>query len=649
MSLKVTLVELTVYERLLPLVSGYLEACCRDDESLRGELLFETYSAPVKTPAERLLFDLVKSRADVYGFSCYVWNTGRVRQLLPGLRAALPHARLVLGGPQVIHQAARYASPQDELTAVCNGEGEFVFRNYMRELVGGAPDLARVRGLSFHRDAQLVTTPDDDKIMDLDRIPSPFLGGLFEKDRYTYAIFETNRGCPYRCSFCYWGLGESRVGKFSDERVRAELTWLSRNGFMGIFLADANWGMLKRDVDFSRHIVENKRATGMPYVVVVSSAKNKPERLVEIAEIFQGAGIMTTQSVAVQSLDEETLRRVERSNIKVDAYAEAQQRMNERRLASYVELIWPLPGETLASFTRGVERLCAMHAQAFIPYPLQLLNNTKLRDRREEFGFVTLPESDESGGEAELVVATREVSSREYEDGLWFCFALLALYNARGAYCLAHHLQRRGARGYGALFGDFAAFCRARPAHPLVDDYARSLRERTFAEAAHWGRVLHHCLHGLRAEFDALLRDFVESQPWWDEAAQAVFEVDQVNKLYAYSNTPLNLGAQAFRRLRVTPLARGAEVSLRPEDLALVRDLIEMLEPGPADAFDFTVSYKRRQMPYMKAQSLDHNASYCHAVMENIRSFMPVWTARAPARPAADAGDARLAGASAPR
>ena len=175
--------------------------------------------------------------------------------------------------------------------------------------------------------------------MDLDEIPSPFLNGIFEGGRYTYAIFETNRGCPFRCAFCYWGLGDSRVAKFEEERLRAELTWIFDNKIMGLFMADANWGMLKRDIDLSRHIVDCKARTGWPYLVIINSAKNKPERLVEIATIFQSAGIMTTQSIAVQSLDDETLSRVDRSNIKLDAYATALEEMNRRQLASYVRAI----------------------------------------------------------------------------------------------------------------------------------------------------------------------------------------------------------------------------------------------------------------------------------------------------------------------
>ena len=43
---------------------------------------------------------------------------------------------------------------------------------------------------------------------------------------------ETNRGCPYGCTFCDWGSATlSRIRKFDLDRVFAELEWCAKNGF----------------------------------------------------------------------------------------------------------------------------------------------------------------------------------------------------------------------------------------------------------------------------------------------------------------------------------------------------------------------------------------------------------------------------------
>src|SRR5687768_16491722 len=96
---------------------------------------------------------------------------------------------------------------------VANGEGEFLFRDIVKwYLAGGDPELLhQIQGVSFRRTDAIVTTEPRPRIDRLDDIPSPLLTGAFpllndrDEFRYDVALLETNRGCPYKCAFCYWG------------------------------------------------------------------------------------------------------------------------------------------------------------------------------------------------------------------------------------------------------------------------------------------------------------------------------------------------------------------------------------------------------------------------------------------------------------
>src|SRR5215470_16668897 len=100
MSRKAIFIEIPVFSGVVPLVSGYMEACCLKDPLLAASFTFEKLSLAVKTPYEQILSTLQSSNADVYAFSCYVWNTGLVRRLLSDLLKARPQYHFILGGPQ---------------------------------------------------------------------------------------------------------------------------------------------------------------------------------------------------------------------------------------------------------------------------------------------------------------------------------------------------------------------------------------------------------------------------------------------------------------------------------------------------------------------------------------------------------------------
>jgi radical SAM superfamily enzyme YgiQ (UPF0313 family) len=625
---RVTFVELSVFERITPLASGYLQAYAAADPGLAADYQFTTCTTSIKTAPERIAKDVLATDGDVYALSCYVWNMGLMRPLLRTLRAARPRAQIILGGPQVMQHAASYLDPADERVAVCNGEGEATFADYLRELTESRPDLSRVEGLSVCRDGQVLTAPQRPRISDLDTIPSPFLTGVIEAS-YSMSILETNRGCPYHCGFCYWGAATNdRVYRFDEERVREDISWMARSGIVFLYIADANWGMLRQDVELSRHIARCAREEGLPNVVYFSAAKNKPQAVTRITEIFQDGGLIASQPVSMQTLAPESLSVIARSNIKLDAFAAVQEDLREKGISSFIELIWPLPGETLDSFRGGIGTLCDKDAQTVIAYPHLLLHNTPLYQRREELGLVTRP----AGGgvaEAQIVVRTREVDAEEFAAGMRFFYAVHALHNTRSLRAVARHLVRRGVLSYAELFSAFAEHWRARPAgDPIVEFVERSIRDAEYYDIGNYGLFIHTVLHGSRRLFDRQLREFVRSQPWWsDGAVRALFEIDLVNRPYVYSSTPLDDLDYPFEELRVLDLEpRGYRVELDRRWLGSLRDSVR-LEAGPRPGTTFVVDHQRMQYPFMATQSMDHNANYCHGMIEKVENIVPVWRA----------------------
>lgn len=622
--MKTCLVELTVYPNTLPLASGYLQAYARQDPEVAGAFDFAIHAAEVTTPLEKLVSDLVELDADVYGLSCYLWNMRRMKALLDELVRLRPDSYIILGGPQVMHHAAEYVEPSARNVLVCNSEGEKPFTAFLRE-VAGDRDFHQVPGVSFWSDGELVTTAQPDRIKDLDEIPSPFAAGVFDGGEYTFAVVETNRGCPYRCSYCYWGAATNdKVHRWELDRVKADLSWISEHGVESIFIADANWGALPRDVELTRHLVECKERNGYPSMVAIQAAKNRPDRVTEITEILVEGGMLTSQPVSLQTTSPQALELVQRANIKESTYVELQAKLREKKISSYTELIWPLPGETLRSYQEGIGKLCATGADAVVSYPQLLLRNTPMYRQQEELGVVTV-RVDDPVAEADVVVATKWVTREEFQEGSWFYYAVISLYNARAAFYTARMLDRTGVCAYTDFLRLAADYFKTRTDTETCRFFAHSVATLGNYDINNIGKVLHYVLHSHRGEMDLLLEGFLREHGWLDlPGVRMAFELDLLARPYVYRESVV-APSVPFEHLRLIERERFTFVAELPRDAAALLEILpDLPESGVVRLRVDHVG--RRKMPYPKQRSLDYNAGYCQVMMNRMRDIVPSWT-----------------------
>lgn len=305
--------------------------------------------------------------------SNYVWSYDSNIALASELVADNPAALVMHGGPHtpkyVEDELAFFEQPGVHLSV--RGEGEYVLSEIL-EVLAGAPSileldqLSGLDGITFRSPGtgEVVRTPDRDRIDDLDLLPSPYLSGEFD-DLHpatwipalgVVAPHETNRGCPYKCSFCDWGaLTMSRIRKFSQDRVNAEMRWLAARGVESWMLIDANFGILKRDVEIAGTVAQIRRETGFPLVWSVLTTKNGNKHLDQIFSLLSDEGINMLCSISLQTRDEEVLEAIDRSNIKVSRYDDLASTFRRKRLPLICDFMLGLPGSTVESFKADLQ------------------------------------------------------------------------------------------------------------------------------------------------------------------------------------------------------------------------------------------------------------------------------------------------------
>ena len=383
----------------MPLGVGYIQAVM-STRFTDDQISVRTFAYP-----DDLLSALDASPPDVLMVGNYMWNEALGHFFLRHLKRLRPHALAVMGGPNISNESERqveYVESHPEIDVYICGEADFVASDLIELFLQSDRNVAALGACDipssvFRRDGTVMRSSTAPRRRSLDDIPSPFLLGYMDKyfDGKLAPMIETNRGCPFRCKFCVQGTDfYNKVNYFDLDRLRDEIQYIAKLNHercpeMGTLrIADPNFGMYERDVDIAGIIGEMQKQYRWPTFIDATTGKNKPERIIECLEKVNGALVLYQ---AVQSLDDEVLRNINRSNIKISSYEQIMVHIRGRGLRSNSDLILGLPGESLDSHLRGMHQLIDAGTDQAHCFQAMVLKGSDLEtiEMREKYQFLT--------------------------------------------------------------------------------------------------------------------------------------------------------------------------------------------------------------------------------------------------------------------
>ena len=334
-------------------------------------------------------------RPDVIGFSNYVWNFTLAYRFAALLKKHAPDTVVVFGGPNYPTMPAEQEAFLRRYPAIdfhIIKEGELAFAKLVQALIDTDCDVDAVKHdalASVHclaADGTAYLTKSIERITDLTMIPSPYLTGHMDPffDGRLLPIVQTNRGCPFSCTFCVEGDGYyNKVRRNKREKIHDELTYIggkmkalhAQGGRNDLFIADSNFGMYREDLDTARTLAETRGTYGWPEYINVATGKNQKERVLEASRIIDGA---LRLSGSVQSLDPGVLENIKRKNIDAEGLYELGLRSGEVGANTYSEIILALPGDSLASHMSTVETVMNAGFTNIYLFQLMLLPGTEM-------------------------------------------------------------------------------------------------------------------------------------------------------------------------------------------------------------------------------------------------------------------------------
>ena len=387
------------YTGVFPLNIGYIASSC-----------VSRFGNDVDITLFKYIEDLDKaineSPPTILGLSNYAWSSNASLELFSMLKLKNPNALTVWGGPNFpadMEDQKKFMKKYSQVDVYVPIEGETGFSNVV-ELVLSSKSEHELQTKISEKPIEGCITRDSKgdlqynnpviRTSKLDEIPSPYLTGIMDKffDGKLTPMMQTNRGCPFTCTFCVDGLDNvQKVNSFSLDRVKDELNYISQHvskKIHSLHFSDLNFGMFPRDLEICDLINETKKEYSYPTRVLTTTGKNKKDKIIEAIKRLDGT---MSLSMSVQSMDEQVLQNVRRENISVDAMLSLMPSIKEQGLLTSSEVILSLPGDTYETHLNTIKQLLHAKVDNIQVYTCMLLDGSEMSTphQRKKWNFKT--------------------------------------------------------------------------------------------------------------------------------------------------------------------------------------------------------------------------------------------------------------------
>lgn len=356
---------------------------------------------------------LDSEKPDLIGFSNYIWNCNLGLNFAKSIREKYHDIPIVMGGPNFPVDTAnqeKFLKENRQIDFYIYKEGEegwIKIIDIISETMCHEDKSSKIQ----ERSSELINTAFIDKndnifisknvarISNLTKMTSPYSSGMLDKffGGGLLPIIQTNRGCPFTCTFCtegqsYW----TKVRKKSQDVVNSEIEYISKkiNDFpddkkrYDLYISDSNFGMFKEDIDTCSFIGKMQDRYGYPKFINVTTGKNNKDRVLEAARLVNGA---IRVNGSVQSLDDEVLESIKRKNISTDKLLDVAKQAQGVNSNVTSEVILGLPTDSKEKHFETLRKLVDSRFNTIVMYQLMMLPGTEMNvaESRERFGLKT--------------------------------------------------------------------------------------------------------------------------------------------------------------------------------------------------------------------------------------------------------------------
>ncbi len=358
-------------------VSSYLSHKIKHIDAIRIDKKMECIGAD-----SLIINKIVEFEPDFLCFSLYLWNTERSIYIAKKIKDILPDTIIIFGGPEVnLNNSFLLENSIFDIGIIGEGEecicqiANFLLSYKKHEIIKNV----------FDRNNLYLS---DNKIfignIDTDLLAIPPVYKYREHISYDNTIFiESLRGCPGRCTYCYYQKNFTQVKYFPLSRVIQEIKWAIKNGVLEIDFIDPSFLRRKNLIDFLEDIYSIIKNANAPEFFCELNAEDVSD---EIANMLLKINVKKVE-VGLQTTNLKALKLINRK-FDVKKFISGIDALKKRDIEILLDLIVGLPSDTYQDVLRSIEFVKENDLMDEIGiYPLSILPGTALRKDAKNMGI----------------------------------------------------------------------------------------------------------------------------------------------------------------------------------------------------------------------------------------------------------------------
>jgi len=308
---------------------------------------------------------ILKSNPDIVSFSTYLWNAERNLFIAEQVKKQNSSMKVILGGPEINEESFLFYEERSYVDYFIKGEGEWFFDLFINNSLSDEFIVEK-------NGNRIVRQPSDALILLSDEY-EPYTNNFLDKAEDGSVFIEMTRGCPFKCSYCYYSKNASTVRERSFSVLKTALETSEKRNLKEIYILSPTFNKTN---DFMHKLDILKE---MNHSVLLHTEIRPDYVTEENAEKIFDAGFRSLE-VGLQTLTEKALKKIGRVNGGKKS-VNGIKHLVEAGIDIKAGIIPGLPGDTVEGFLQTIHTLQQEGLGECIEfYPLMVLPGTRMRE-----------------------------------------------------------------------------------------------------------------------------------------------------------------------------------------------------------------------------------------------------------------------------